>query len=421
MTSGPSALEPRAGARRPWATTRARPSSAGGAGVAALLVPLLVGAVTGALAATRLLVAGDVLQLVWAEDGRTFLGDAESAGASSLWRSYAGYAHTLPRLIALVGAAAPLSWYAALTVVTALVVLALAAAFVHAAARELTGSWAWALVPALSLALVPSLGVEALGNAANLQWTLIAATPWALVLSRQSPLRWLGALVAVVAAATTPLVAVVLPVALVVHRWRVVRSLPVLATLLGLALQVLVMAFGPESDANPLARDPGASPRYVAASFLALVTGPRGLPWRPAQVVGALVLLLALVACLTAGERRLSALCLLASGLLLYVVVVALNGSTASRYEAVAAMLVLAAVALSGPRARWWTATAAVTLWALSAVVAFPAAPVRVSGPSWPEQVRAMDAACRAGAEGADLRLSPEGWGVVSLPCAALR
>src|SRR5690349_3099048 len=89
----------------------------------------------------RLLLAGNVFDRVWAEEGAVFLVDARAHGIGSLIYGYSGYGHLVPHALALIGSWLPLSAYAAFTVVSSAVVVGLLAWYVAGAARELTSSW----------------------------------------------------------------------------------------------------------------------------------------------------------------------------------------------------------------------------------------------------------------------------------------
>jgi hypothetical protein len=89
----------------------------------------LTGAVVGLVAVAcvryRLLTAGDALDRVWAADGAVFLADARAHGIGSLIAEYSGYAHLIPRLLALMGLPPPLGPLAAFTVLAVATVVGL--------------------------------------------------------------------------------------------------------------------------------------------------------------------------------------------------------------------------------------------------------------------------------------------------------
>ena len=111
--------------------------------------------VTG-LALARLLIRGDVFNRVWAEDGKVYLSDAERHGLASLSYVYAGSLSTAPRVLAIAGEALPIRDYATYSVLASALVVGALAAFVYLTAAKVLGS-AWAVVPALGMALAPFL------------------------------------------------------------------------------------------------------------------------------------------------------------------------------------------------------------------------------------------------------------------------
>lgn len=361
------------------------------------------------LVLARLLLTGYPFDAMWAEDGRVFFAGADRL--SSFAETYAGYAHTLPRVLAFLGRAAlPIGSWAPYAVLASSAVVGALAAFVYAAARATTGSTAVAAGAAAALALTPSLMYETLGSLANLQWFLLPAALWAVLLPA-GRLRWSAPTVAAVAALSTPLVVLLLPAALLVHRRGVLRARPVQAVLAGTAVQLLLIAGGPSAGGGPERRM--GLPADAGTALLSQVAGAgsRGLGW---AVVGAVAVSLAVGAWYGTGLRAPLAAAV-GSGVLVLLATTWVSGMMASRYVAAASMLVLTGLAVAVGASRWTLPGLAVV--GVVAWVAFPADPYRLSGPSWDAGVAGWAAACTAGAAQADIPVGPAGWGVATIAC----
>jgi hypothetical protein len=183
-------------------------------GVAALCLVVLC-----TRAATRLLSPG-----LWAEDGSVFLKEALELGVRSLWTPYAGYLHTLPRMVAFLASRLPLVWYAPLVCVFCLGVYASTAAFVG------DDRFAYLLpsplsrgVLAVSFCFVPGLD-EVLGNLTNLHWVVMFYLGLLALGDPDKPLhRWeIGA--AALVALTDGIAFVFTPVFLFRWGWKRLRK-----------------------------------------------------------------------------------------------------------------------------------------------------------------------------------------------------
>jgi hypothetical protein len=120
--------------------------------------------------------------VLWAEDGAIFVAGAPtvSEGLAHIPKTYAGYLHLVPRIIAAVAAAFPDGSVAYVYTVAAALVTSLLALFVFAAARR---HFASPVIPFLVwfqfLALTLAFG-EVANTVANLHWYLDAALFWAV-------------------------------------------------------------------------------------------------------------------------------------------------------------------------------------------------------------------------------------------------
>ncbi|NYI42443.1 hypothetical protein [Demequina lutea] len=186
---------------------------------------MLAGTAVGAaiLLARRPLRALDVS---WAEDGAVFLHDAATKGISALFDTYSGYLHTVPRLNAMVIAAAvPVQWWAvacavaaALVAASCITTIAVVAARVVRSKLVIGGLW-WALIA------LPVAGGEVVVTLANLHWYLMVAAVWCVAFpTNERRIIILTSAVIALAILSDPLGAVlvwpVLAVRIAVRPWR---------------------------------------------------------------------------------------------------------------------------------------------------------------------------------------------------------
>jgi hypothetical protein len=110
---------------------------------------------------------------LWAEDGTVFLAGALGQGASSLLEPYAGYFHTVSRLMALVGIhLVDLTYYPIYTRILCLLMTALIfASFTQKAYEWLMPSVFFRGLVAILFCLVPGTS-EVFGNPTNIHWIL---------------------------------------------------------------------------------------------------------------------------------------------------------------------------------------------------------------------------------------------------------
>lgn len=288
-------------------------------------------------------------------------------------------------------------------------------------ARRVTGSAAWALLPALALALAPAFR-GSVGSLANLQWLLLVAAFWCVI--ERSGNRWLPSGAALLASLTTPLTVLLLPAAWLAHRSGVVRARAVQGLVLGLAVQAVLIVVGGQSAANPAVRSPGISGSLFSA-VLTTVTGPN-LPAVELGRLGTLDVslplgailadLLAVVLYEVRGRSTLAPAAVLTAALV-YFATSLLSGAPTTRYAAAAAMLLVSALALAGPRLPRALGAAAVGVLGITVVLGFPASDNRLSGPSWETGVARYEESCRTAGEATAIGLSPQGWGEYAPYC----
>ena len=107
-----------------------------------------------------------------------------------------------------------------------------------------------------------------------------------------------------------------------------------------------------------------------------------------------------------------------ATGAVIFSITFLVTGGSAPRYEALLAMLLAAGVCLLAISAN--RRALAATLAVMLALVAlkFPAADLRLSGPSWQRTVERFEEVCLVpGTNEADVPVSPAGWPTARLRC----
>ena len=395
---------------------------------------------------------------LWAEDGRTFLHTAAVVPLfEAVARPYAGYLHTVPRLIASwVVFTTPIEgWAQAMTAYSCLI-----AGFVAVTVFV----FAHPVIPSIPLRaalagvgiLAPALPREVLGNVANLHSLFLWLATW-LVLGRARSRRVavLGGVAALLAAATEIQCLFLLPV--VPCALRDPRRRPIGAGLLiGGALQIAATVLAPRS------RDPKALPD--PASFgLGLLINSSVTTWVPAAAVGAVVahggvlvciaaLLPAIVAAAVVLRRgatahRRTLLAVASVAVVVYVASVITNphpfydyGQQSAdelrhlwltRYGVVPQMMMLAVIPLAvqveisfprPSRSRKPLVVALTFLFVVSFVVNFaPVQTRRSSGPVWSPQVEQAEFTCDLYRWRPSVQLRQTlGWSV-QVPCALLR
>jgi hypothetical protein len=195
----------------------------------------------------------DARGTIWAEDGAVFLRETVTIGpVASIVEPYAGYLHTIPRLISGIAyTIAPLESYAVLMSFLSCAVVACISLAVFQVSAALVASRPIRLMLAMIPVFVPVGPLEVLGNAANLHWYVLWLVPWLLI---YRPSR-LGAkvilFVVALGSATTEIIsAIFVPLAL----WQCFRAKNYAAALgmfAGLACQLVATASKPRYSSLP--------------------------------------------------------------------------------------------------------------------------------------------------------------------------
>jgi hypothetical protein len=386
---------------------------------------------------------------VWAEDGKLYASEAYALPAwSTLFRGYAGYAQFVPRVLALGIRPLPVEWVAPYFAVTTAVIIALLALFVYRSAEGWIDSpWLRATVM-FTTALVPAIYFEVNANVANLGWPLLFASFWAFASQRDGSLDVvLRSVVVALTALTTPVVALLVPVGVVVVVVRRKRAdIVVLASCVAaLAVQLLAIeAAGPAASLPSSRRDLPVA--YGVRVLGSLVFGERWLDvlwfhldaWLAvaATAIVVAVLLLA-VPWRVARDRQWFAVVAIVASVVLFVVPVFVRGTliirltsgeftgAGSRYVYLPVLVLFSglAVLVDGSSRRWLRYAVGAQAIALM-VICFGLASLRSTGPTWSSQLppaRARCATAPSESTTVSVPITPDGgdW-VVAVPCERL-
>ncbi len=369
------------------------------------------------------------LDTIYAEDGAIFLSQAvQSSTLETFTTPYAGYLHTVPRLVTELVTLLPPGRYAAGLAVGAALVTALMGWLVFMA----SGKWFTTLLPRMLVSavtvVVPVAQEELPNSIANLQWPSLYALFWLLLWAPAS----LGKRVVAIAATALVALSCVISAALwPLAVWQAYRRRDRFSILLaavltaGLAGQAFAMLSGGSdrtTNIDPVHWAPWWAVRAVPPAVIGQRWFGADVDTRWLALAGLAWVLLAalvLVAWKRPGGPRLAlAGAAAAFSVAVYAVPTILSGIATPRYGAAPAMLLIAAlVALLAPEpeAGWRTpftllVVLCAAVWATNLVVPN----TRGQGPGW--QAELSRAQCRAGERLIPVTPDGEGWHV-TLPC----
>ena len=190
-------------------------------------------------------------------DDAIFLNQAVFGDWSMITQPHNGYLHLIPRTIALIAAAAPLQWAAVVFAIGCVVVLFAGMLVTWTSLREQPGFVGrYALLIALTLAIIPVASIETVANIACLQWYLVSVAIAVTALGGTQVWRgWALAVFLLLTALSTPLVVLAVPGAI----WLAIRSrrggapalqswLPFAGLALGLIPQLTSLTSSPGFD-----------------------------------------------------------------------------------------------------------------------------------------------------------------------------
>lgn len=384
------------------------------------------------------------LDTIWAEDGTIFLGGAVDHGLlGSIFTSYAGYYHLLPRLLAQLTTLFPAGAAAYALALEAALCNALVALLVYVASADHLRS-ALSRVLVSMVVVVAPVAFEIPNSIANLHWAGLYAVFWTLLWTpRGSVGRIVAAVVVLLAADSDILIMVYVPLALL----RATRRLPdgrrdrhgmVLASILGAGVAMQISGLLTGSSSRHVSPDPvpvvtGFVLRAVPHTILGeqwLGPSPHATRWLALAAVAWVVVAAALVVAVRRVTRPKWPLAAVAAAhsLGLYALPVLLVGLAITRYEAVPAMLfVTALVAIVEPGAGLASRVPLVTLAVLLVAVwavNFRVDNDRAHGPRWSDELQQARTTCLGPATRAVISVPPRNdippWRV-GVPCAYLR
>jgi hypothetical protein len=373
---------------------------------------------------------------IWAEDGTIFLAGAVDHGFGSFFHFYAGYLHTVPRIGALIAAALPLSIAPLVMTSYAVVITSICAATVE----SLSGAYVQARWIRVGLGLcfgfLPAIRVESIADMANLQFFLITASFWVLlVIPRTRAGRGLSVVYLAATAASTIVGFVMFPVALL----RLVDRRNRLPAAVFVAVQILhgiaVLVVHPGRQAMA-----GASLPNIARGYLYDVLSSQffGGPFSNLHhkhltviVIGVVVIASAVLLLVNRPHDAAGQLVVAAGALLLagatYLLEAATQGAL-DRYVVLPAFLTLFGVGIVADVASRLKPTRPIAAVAALAVVlswgfSFPVTPYRDTGPRWSPVYAQAQRACEGATGVVRLPVLPalpvHFWTVV-LPCSAI-
>jgi hypothetical protein len=382
---------------------------------------------------------------LWAEDGAVYLSGADRV--QSLLHTYSGYLQFVPRLVAFAATAVPVRQASRFYAIASALVTAVCAIGVYVLADGLVRARVLRAVLALAVIALPSVLVENLATAANLTWPLLFVNFWALLAFPRTTRRTvLAAGLAALSALTSVLALVYVPFAAMLawkrrdHLSRIVVSVFAAAAMAQLLLVLTAANEGPHATTR--AGDlPGL---YVVRVLSVGLLGERGVhyEWRSLGyglgVVAAIVV--AVVAGLllsrTSGARRCLGTVTIGYSVLMYVVAVAIRGTTAfslqaaqyfpngTRFSALSLWLLLSGIAIlldgvaCSEAVRRLAIAVFVAQFAVVGLLGFRGTNARSGGPAWSAAVDEAASSCRdrPGDEVVVLPITPAGW-TVSLTC----
>ena len=383
---------------------------------------------------------------LFAEDGQVFLTEYLKSGFGTLFTTYAGYLHLVPRAItagcaSLAGPDAFAMCIDGGSVLVKVAVMAMAFPVMTAYAK----SWRWGLAAASMVLLLPVGQQEVLGNLTNLRWFLLFGAFCAVIgVFRKAPGALYAALLALVAALSDPMPMLLAPIAL----WRLIAArgwarLPGAALLIGSAIHLLFLDPSQRDQRGGLS-DLVEVPSQTIAQVL--VRGPLvnqlGMTWTQDLLrlvgvplaVGTLILTLVLV--LVAWRARTprdaafpfaAVLAVLGCGFLLvtlsfpatYIALADIwSPSQPARYSVLTGLFLAPATVLLISRA--WKKPGFSRFWAVLMIAVLSFAYIgdfggdarHSSGNSWPRSLELARSECQGGASEAVVVTNPdyEGW-----------
>ncbi len=398
----------------------------------------------------------DTRNTVWAEDGSRFLtGALNEPMPQVLVQPYAGYLHVVPRLAAWLATAAPTPSIALALNVVNCAVVGVIAAVVYVSIASLMASRVVRAWLVLMTALLPVVGVEAAGTAANLHWFFLWGLFWVSWHQARDRTPALALALFTFAGAMTEIQSVLLlPLALAVQVRRRPASrwswAPVVAWAVGYLAQIVATLSAPRPQSFELPAPVRLAQMFAMQVVLPLLSAdPHALRSLLLRFGWVLALIVAVPLAAAAGYALvranvlLKAVTLLAGmyALTLFTLAVTVNpervltrsagrlavhGPLLTRYGLVPSLLVVSFVAVAAQTAlSRRQVRAGVPLAGLAVLLAMAGA-MSLQSPgnrrdpatSWPARMASARAACEiSGARAVHVPVSPTANWSVLLPC----
>lgn len=378
-------------------------------------------------------------EVVWGEDGEVFLSGALGEPLPApLLEPYAGYLHTVPRVLVEAVALLRPEHMAFAVALAASLVVAVLAAFVWWASGRLLDSQLLRAVLAGAFALTPAGGWDMTATLAHLHFFLLYAAFWALLVAwRDRPAALLAGAVTLATALSSTLAALLVPLAAYTAlRNRADRTVWIAPAGLLLGLIVQAVKLGDQAPAGDLALS--AIPELLGERVAGVLAVTERYVPQAADAFGSLFTWLALLALVAVGAAaiiaarpRLPAVACALYALAFFVVPIAARrppdlgaelGLAGPRYTYLPVLLVVTLFALAADRRP--RLAAAVAIYATTLVIGSYGVPSsRAAGPQWAVQVEGGRRWCQepqANLANLQIVTSAAGWNV-RMPCRRLR
>nr|WP_146077676.1 hypothetical protein [Clavibacter michiganensis] len=411
------------------------------------VIAIVVAVTAGLLAFGRL--PADARNVLWAEDGRTFLEDRLRLGSwTSIFKVYEGYVHVVPRLLTdLAVWVVPLDNFAVASSLLASATFGILAGLVYFCSRDLVSNRVFRVLLAMITVLAPVLPIEVLGNFANVHWGFLWLAPWLLL---YRPRGWFDAsvlgLVGLLGGLTEIQMLLFLPFAIVNLKKRKAWVI-VLPTTIGVVVQLLAALTSPRTPNNEI--KPGVLDivvGYVELPILGAFEGHstriqttimEGTSVAILNTILALIILVFSLSPILAGKsvRLLLPFLLIVASILAWAAAIWLNPGPAwqyanldsselesfriTRYVAVPSMMVLAAISLAAGHAfdrgghLRFIAGVAVGIVVMGFIGSYHLETIRRDGgPEWSDSIVRLRDNCERGVAAMPIEIAPPAWNV---------
>ncbi len=423
-------------------------------GVRRRLVPLAIGLLLFAAAVILPLfrqTGTRSWQTIWAEDGFEYFEKARRhGGLAVIFRGYGGYLQLPPRLLASVSALIPIHDLSIYFALSSTFVGALLAWFIFHVSEGWIPSTAVRLALASLVVVMPALGAENTADITNTIWVFAAVAPWALVSLAERPLDIVvRSLVALLAATSTGLCFLFLPLAVGFVLIRRTRAARIVAAAFGAGLTIQaavvlhtkdIVSYIPQSFLSVHRTFSGITSVTGVKVFATFLIGTKGTsaPWlnqHQALAIGSIVcvtLILLLLLVGAARKNQVLAVVFASYAVICFVVPAWSRQEAPFRYSVIPVMMLASAVAVlvadTSRRINPWITRIARPLFVaqilLLTIIGFSVTTYRSEDPQWSKSVTSTSQTRCDGASPNKLVEVPtdqQNYWPVTLPCRDLR